>query len=368
MPDPRTEPTPSERRLRIGHHEIGDDRPTFVIAELSGNHGQRLETALELVDAAGAAGADAVKLQTYTADTLTIDSDAPPFLIGAGTPWEGRTLHELYEEACTPWEWYPQLADAAAAHGMELFSTPFDASAVTFLEQFDPPAYKVASFELVDLDLVADVASRGKPLLMSTGMATLDEIDRAVDAAIAAGAGGLALLRCNSAYPAPVAGMDLRTIADMRDRWPAVIGLSDHTLGLAAASAAVTLGARVIEKHFTLRRSEPGPDVAFSLEPAELAQLVTTIRDIEQSLGTVRYGASPDEQASLVFRRSLFVVEDVAAGDVLTARNVRSIRPGHGMEPRLLHQVLGRRAGRSIPRGTPLSWDLMEGDPPSTSP
>ncbi len=359
MSTPRTPPK-AEPSITIGDRQIGPQHPTFVIAELSGNHRGELEAALELVEAAADAGADAVKLQTYTADTLTIDASSPPFVIGEGTPWAGRTLHELYQEATTPWEWYPDLAQAARRRGLEIFSTPFDRSATDFLRSYDPPAYKIASFELVDLELISYVAEQGKPLIMSTGMATVSEIDRAVDAAQAGGADGVVLLRCNSAYPAPIRSMDLRTIEDMRARWPAVIGLSDHSLGLTAAVTSVALGAKVIEKHLTRVRAEGGPDASFSLEPVEFAALVVAVRETEDALGTIRYGPTADEGPSLVFRRSLFVVEDIGPGEELTRRNVRSIRPGDGLAPRFLEQVLGRRASRPLTRGTPLSWALLE--------
>jgi len=347
------------REIKIGTRAVGDGHPVFVIAELSANHGQDLGRARELVHLAAEAGADAVKLQTYTPDTLTIDSDRPPFVIGEGTPWAGRTLYELYGEAYTPWEWHEALRDDAEAAGVQFLSSPFDTTAVDFLEDLGVPAFKIASFELVDLALVEYAASRGKPLILSTGMATTDEIDEAVAVARAAGAGDVALLRCNSAYPASPEEMDLRTITDMRKRWTVPVGLSDHTLGVSAASTAIALGATVVEKHLTLMRSEPGPDSAFSLEPAEFAHLVRVIREVEATLGSVRYGPSARERSSLVFRRSLFVVRDVRAGEVFTDENVRAIRPGDGLAPKDLARVLGRRAALDIERGTPLSWDLV---------
>ena len=345
--------------VTIGERLVGPGRPAYLIAELSGNHDQSLDKALELVDLAAGAGADAIKIQTYRPDTMTIDSDQEWFRLGDDTLWAGRNLYELYGEAHTPWEWTEPLAARAHEHGVHLFSTPFDATAVEFLEGHDMPAYKIASFELVDLALIRLVAETGKPVIMSTGMATLAEISDAVDTARAHGTGGVALLHCSSAYPSSPADMNLRTITHLAETFGAPAGLSDHTLGIAASVAAVALGACVIEKHFTRSRSEPGPDVAFSLEPAEFAALVTAVRATEQALGEVHYGPTKAEEASLTLRRSLFVVEDVPEGDELTAANVRAIRPGHGLAPKWLPEVLGRRARRRIERGTPLSWDLI---------
>jgi N-acetylneuraminate synthase len=315
--------------------------------------------ALRLVELAAGAGADAVKVQTYRPDTMTIDSGRDEFRVGAGTPWEGRTLYDLYEEAHTPWDWTPVLKARADEVGVHLFSSPFDSTAVEFLEGIGMPVYKIASFELVDLALVRTVAATGKPLIMSTGMATLEDIDDAVRAARDAGAKEIALLRCNSAYPASPAEMDLRTIPDLASRWDVVVGLSDHTLGHAATVAAVTLGATIIEKHFIDSREHPGPDSTFSLEPHEFRTMVDMVRDAEASLGGVRYGPTERERASLVFRRSLFAVEDVAAGEQFTERSVRAIRPGDGLAPKHLPAVLNRRAAKAVRRGTPLSWDLL---------
>lgn len=343
----------------IGGRAVGPGHPVFVIAELSANHGHDIETAKAIVRAAAGAGADAVKVQTYTADSLTIDATTPPFRIGEGTAWAGRQLYDLYEEAATPWEWYDELLQLADELGMLLFSTPFDVAAVEFLEAFDPPAYKLASFELVDHALVREIARRGRPVIMSTGMATADEIEEAVEVATAAGAAGIVLLRCNSSYPAPVGQMDLRTITAMAERWDVPVGLSDHTLGSTAATVAVALGATVIEKHLTLRRADGGPDAGFSLEPDEFAAMVRGLRDAEASLGDVRFGPSAAEQPSLAFRRSLYVVEAVEAGEAFSTTNVRSIRPGGGLAPKHLPAVLERRAASAIERGTPLSWALV---------
>ena len=345
--------------ITIAGREIGPGQPCYLIAELSGNHHQSFERATELVHAAKAAGADAVKLQTYTADTITIDSDLPAFRIGSGTLWDGKNLHALYKEAYTPWDWQPRLKALAEELGMHCFSSPFDDSAVDFLETMQVPAYKIASFELVDLPLIRRVAATGKPVIMSTGMATLEEIDEAVQTARAAGATELALLACSSAYPSPPEAIHLSRIADLRARFGVVTGLSDHTLGTAVATAGVAVGASLIEKHFCMSRREPGPDTAFSLEPAEFRALVDAVRTAEAALGEPVYGPSAREAGSLPFRRSLFVVEDVRAGEPFTARSVRSIRPGHGLHTRHLEEVLGATATRDIARGTPLAWDLI---------
>lgn len=347
--------------IEISGRRIGPGHPVYIIAEMSANHGGTLEHACEVVRQAAACGADAVKLQTYTADTLTIDSPAPPFRIGQGTLWSGRTLYDLYQEAHTPWEWQPQLKLIADQAGVALFSTPFDESAVEFLEAMDVPAHKIASFEIVDLALVDRIARTGKPIIMSTGMATLAEIDEAVATIRRAGNRQLALLKCTSAYPAPPESMHLRTIPHLTAAFGVPAGLSDHTMGSAVPVAAVALGACIIEKHFCLSRSEGGPDSAFSLEPAELRQLVRDVRMAEKALGRVDYGVSPAEQASRTFRRSLFAVAPIAAGEIFTAHNVRSIRPGHGLAPKHLPEVLGRQAARAIERGTPLSWELVGG-------
>jgi N-acetylneuraminate synthase len=346
-------------QLRIAERYVGEGHPTFIIAELSANHGQDPERAIELVHAAARAGADAVKLQTYTPDTMTIRSSREWFRIGPGTLWEGRTLYDLYGEASTPWEWHPRLQEAAAEAGVLMFSTPFDPTAVGYLERLDMPAYKIASFEILDLALIRAVAETGKPIILSTGMATLDEIEDAVGAAREAGNEQLALLKCTSGYPAAPDEMNLRTIPDLRSRFEVPIGLSDHTLGVTVAVAAVALGARIVEKHFTLSRDEPGPDSAFSLEPVEFEEMVDAVRTVERALGEVHYGTSERESASRVFRRSLFVVADMAAGDRFTEANVRAIRPGHGLAPKHLEKVLGCRAATDIELGTPLSWDLV---------
>ncbi len=346
--------------MKINGREIGPGRPTYIVAELSANHHQDLDQAVRLVRAAKEAGADAVKLQTYTPDTLTIASDAPAFRLSEGTPWGGRTLYELYQEAYTPWEWHAPLKQVANSVGLDLFSTPFDPSAVEFLEQLGVPAHKVASFELVDLSLIETVARTGKPLILSTGMATLDEIAEAIEVTQRAGASEVALLKCTSAYPAPPGESNLRTITHMAKKFGVIAGLSDHTLGWTVAVVAVTLGACIVEKHLTLSRSEPGPDSSFSLEPQEFQTMVEAIRTAEAALGEVRYGPTDAEEGCRGFRRSLFVVEDVRKGEILTPENVRSIRPGNGLATKYLGEIVGRRTTCDILRGTPLSWDLLE--------
>lgn len=340
--------------IEIGDRQIGPGRPVYIVAEMSGNHNQDFEQAVSILKAAQEAGASAVKLQTATPDTLTIRSDKDYFRVKGGTLWDGRTLYDLYQQVYTPWEWQPKLKEIAGGLGLDLFSTPFDHTAIDFLEQMGIPAYKVGSFELVDLPLVHRVAQTGKPIIMSTGMATLSEIDEAVRTAREAGAAQIALLKCTSAYPALPEEMNLRTIPHLAQAFGVPVGLSDHTLGIAVPVAAVALGACIVEKHFTLSRDIPGPDSAFSLEPNEFKAMVDAIRVAEKALGTVHYEATESEAASRVFRRSLFVVQDVKAGEVFTDENVRSIRPGHGLHTRYLGEVLGRRASQDIQRGTPL--------------
>lgn len=345
--------------FEIAGRAIGPDQPPYVIAELSANHGQDYEQAAAIVRAAASAGADAIKLQTYTADTLTISSDREDFRIGKGTIWEGRTLHDLYGEAFTPWDWQPRLKAEAEHLGMQCFSSPFDFTAIDFLEGMKVPAYKIASFEIVDLPLIRCAAATGKPLIISTGMASREEIGEAVHAARDGGARNVALLKCTSAYPAREEEMNLRTIPDLSRSFDAVAGLSDHTLGIAAPVAAVALGACIIEKHLTLSRSTLGPDSAFSLEPLEFRQMVDGVRSAWSALGTVQYEPSASEAASRIFRRSLYAVRDIRSGEPFTEGNVRSIRPGYGLAPKHFHALLGSHAARDIERGTPLSWDVV---------
>ena len=346
------------RELRIGNHTIGAGSPVYIVAEMSANHRQDFDQAARTVEAAKQAGADGVKLQTFTPDTLTIDCSREDFLI-RGSPWAGRTLFQLYSEAYMPWDWQPKLAEIARDLGIDLFSTPFDASAVDFLEAMGVPAYKIASFEIVDLPLLRRVAATRMPIILSTGMASLAEIDEAVQVIREAGRESLALLKCTSAYPAPPEGLNLRTIPHLSMAFGIPVGLSDHTLSLAAPIAAVALGACIIEKHFTLSRNSPSPDAAFSLEPAEFRAMVQAIRFAEQAVGEVHYGESEWESDSRMFRRSLYVVHDVRAGELLTQENVRSIRPAGGLHTRYLESVLGRVARRDLQRGTPLTWDVI---------
>lgn len=345
--------------ITIGNRRIGPGQPVYIIAEMSANHGQSFEQACAIVRAAKAAGAGAIKLQTYTPDTITLDCRTPHFQVGKGTLWEGRTLHDLYAEAHTPWDWQPKLARLAQELGLDCFSSPFDLTAVDFLERMNVPAYKIASFELVDLPLIRAVARTGKPAILSTGMASLAEIDEAVRAFREAGGRELALLKCTSAYPSPPEEMNLRTIPHLAEAFGVPAGLSDHTLGTAAPVAAVALGACIIEKHLTLSRSQPGPDSAFSLEPEEFRAMAEAIRTAERALGRVSYEVTEKEAASRVFRRSLFAVRDIKAGEPFTNENVRSIRPGNGLHTRHLDEVLASTAARDIPRGTPLSRDLL---------
>ena len=345
-------------RINIQGRDIGAASSVYIIAEMSANHGGSIDQALAIVRAAEAAGADAIKLQTYTPDTITMDFGKESEGL-RGTLWEGRNLYELYGEAFTPWEWQPKLKAAAEELGLHCFSTPFDDTAVDFLEKMNVPAHKIASFELVDLALIRRVAATGKPVIMSTGMATLGEIDEAVRAFREAGGTELALLKCNSAYPAPPEEMNLRTIPHLANAFGVPVGLSDHTLGITAAVTAVALGASIIEKHLTLTRAEPGPDSAFSLEPQEFKAMVDAVREAEQALGTVRYEPTEKEQVSRAFRRSLFVVKDMQRGDVFGKDNVRSIRPGNGLPPLFLPKVIGRCAASDIARGTPLRWEMI---------
>jgi len=342
----------------IDNRLVGPDAPVYIIAELSANHHQNIDVAFKLIEVAKKAGADAIKLQTYTADTLTIDSHQSYFQV-KGTLWDGRTLYDLYSEAYTPWDWQPKLKQFAEDMGMDLFSSPFDSSAVTFLETMQVPAYKIASFEIVDIPLLQTVARTGKPIIMSTGMATLAEIDEAVSAIRSIQDVPIVLLKCTSAYPAPLEEMNLRTIPHLAQAFGTPVGLSDHSMGIEVPVAAVTLGACVIEKHLTLSRDVPGPDSAFSLEPAEFKAMVDAVRGIERALGHIQYGVESTEAKSRVFRRSLFVVKDMKAGDTFSADNVRSIRPAHGLHTRYLPEVIGRQAKSDIESGTPLDWNLI---------
>lgn len=352
-------------QFNIGSKRVGDDAPVYFVAELSANHGQRLDRALQAVEAAAKAGADAIKLQTYTPDTLTLNSKAPPFVVKTKNEWAGRTLYDLYAEAMTPWEWHKPIMEAAASLGLACFSTPFDASAVQFLAELKVPAWKVASFELTDLPLVELVARQGQPVILSTGMASLADIEAAVNTCKAAGNHQLALLRCVSAYPADPRSMDLRSFEMLRG-FGTVVGLSDHTTEHVAAVTSVALGARFIEKHFIVDKSWGGPDAFFSLEPDEFKQLIAQVRTCEAALGRPRFGPSPEEKSSLAFRRSLFVARDVPEGAILTCDDVRSVRPAHGLPAQFLPDVLGQRAQRALKAAEPLQWDMVATAPHAT--
>lgn len=333
----------------------------FIIAEMSGNHNQSLERALAIVDAAADAGVDAVKIQTYTADTMTIDIGTGEFFISdKDSLWKGETLYHLYDKAHTPWEWHKAIFERCKERGIMGFSTPFDDMSVDFLEDLGAPCYKIASFENVDLPLIRKVARTGKPIIASTGMTTVAELSDLVQTVRENGCTDLTLLKCTSSYPASPEGTNLRTIPHMRELFGCAVGLSDHTLGIGAAVASVALGAAVIEKHFTLSRAEGGVDAAFSLEPAEMAQLVRECRTAALALGAVSYERAEQEQKSLQFRRSLYVVEDMKAGDVFTEKNLRRIRPGMGISPKYYDIILGKKVNRDIARGTPVQWNLIE--------
>lgn len=346
--------------MKIANRAIGLAEPPFVIAEMSGNHNHSLERALEIVDAAANAGAHALKIQTYTADTMTLAiNDGEFFIDDEKSLWHGTSLHELYKKAHTPWEWHEPIFRRAAERGMLSFSTPFDETAVDFLESLNVPAYKIASFENVHLPLIRKAAATGKPLIISTGMATLDEIESAVIAARDASCGDLVLLKCTSTYPATPANSNIRTIPRLREIFACEVGLSDHTMGLGTSVAAVAHGATVIEKHFTLRRADGGVDSAFSLEPEEFRSLVDETEKAWQSLGSVAFGPTEAEKSSLRFRRSVYVARDVSAGEVLTANNLRCVRPGFGLSPKFYESLLGRRVTQSVKKGTPMEWKFV---------
>lgn len=345
--------------IKIVDREIGFNAQPYLIAEMSGNHNQSLERALAIVDAAADAGADAIKLQTYTADTMTLDVHSSEFVIeDKQSLWAGRQLYELYQEAHTPWEWHKPIMERAASRGLHCFSTPFDATAVDFLESLEVPAYKIASFECTDLPLIRKVAKTGKPMIISTGMANAAEIDEAVRAAREAGCEHLVLLKCTSTYPATPENTNIRTIPNLRETFGCEVGLSDHTMGIGAAVASVAMGAAMIEKHFTLRRSDGGVDSAFSLEPEEFRMLRIETERAWQSLGRVAYGGT-EEEKSRVFRRTLYIARDMKAGEVLTPDNLRIVRPGFGLPPKYFDTMLGKRINRDAAMGTPLTWELL---------
>lgn len=347
--------------ISFGKVQIGLEFPPVVVSELSANHNGSLERALALVDAAADAGVHAVKIQTFTAEMMTLNLRGPGFVIeDESSLWKGRSLYDLYDEAHTPWEWHAPIFARARERGLECISTPFGAEAVEFLEQFDPPAHKIASFELTDLDLISAAARTGRTLILSTGMANVAEIDEAVQRARKDGAGGIVLLKCTSTYPASPANSNVTTIPHMRELFRTEVGLSDHTPGIGVAVGAVMLGATFVEKHFTLSRADGGLDAAFSLEPTELSALVLETERAWQGRGSVRYGASAGERASLQFRRSIYVAQNIRRGERCTRENLRVIRPGYGLEPKHLPAVLGRKAAADIQKGTPLSWDLID--------
>lgn len=348
------------KEIKIGNRTISEDSPTFVIAELSANHNMDFDRAVALIQAAKDAGADAVKIQTYTADTITLDCDDPCFQITQGTLWDGMTLHKLYETAYTPWDWQPKLKKIAEEMGLLLFSSPFDLTAVDFLEEMEVPAYKVASFEITDIPMIRKIAKLGKPVIMATGIARLADIELAVQTCKEAGNEDVILLKCTSAYPAPYEDVNLRTIPAMRDTFHCITGLSDHTMGSAVAGAAVALGAKVVEKHLTLRRADGGPDSAFSMEPEEFKEMVDNIRKIELALGQVTYELTPKAAREREHSRSLFVAKDMKAGEIFTPENLRSVRPANGLHTKYYEELLGKRISRDAKLGTPMSWDLVD--------
>lgn len=346
--------------IEIGGRRIGEGEPVFVVAELSANHLQDLDLALKTIEAIKESGADAVKLQTYTPDTITLNVKNEHFMIKEGTLWDGQYLYDLYKKAYTPWEWHEKLFNFAKELGLVCFSSPFDKTAVDFLEGLGTPAYKVASFEIVDIPLIEYIASKGKPVIISTGIATLSDIEEAIKACKRAGNEQIILLKCVSEYPTPYEDANLRTIPNMRETFGVLVGLSDHTLGIAVPIASVALGAVMVEKHFILDRSLGGPDSAFSLEPEEFKAMVSAIRQVEKALGKVSYELTERQKAMRKFSRSLFVAKDIKAGEVFTEEIVRSVRPGVGLHPKYLRDILGKRARFDIKAGTPLSWELVE--------
>lgn len=346
--------------ITIGSRPVGPGQRPYLIAEMSGNHNHDLGRALAIVDAAAESGADAIKLQTYTADTMTLNLRAPGFVIeDPNSLWHGRQLYELYEEAHTPWDWHGPIMERAAQHGIHCFSSPFDATAVDFLESLGVPAYKIASFEMTDIPLIRKVAATGKPLIISTGMASVAEIATSVAAAKSAGVTDIVVLKCTSTYPATPENSNLATIPNMRDTFGCAVGLSDHTMGCGVAVASIAFGACLIEKHFTLARADGGVDSAFSMEPSEFRLMREECDRAAQAIGTIVYGGTKAEEASKQFRRSLYIARDIAAGEVLTAENLRAVRPGYGLPPMFFDTLLGKTVARDMPAGTPASWDMF---------
>lgn len=346
--------------FKIGSRLVGDNAPTFIVAELSGNHNQDYNRALELVHAAKEAGADAIKLQTYTADTITIDCDDPIFQINEGTIWDGRTLYDLYQEAYTPWDWQPRIMEEANKLGMECFSSPFDFTSVDFLEEMNVPAYKIASYEINDIPLIRKVAKLHKPIIFATGIAYPEDIRLALDVCKEEGNEDIFLLKCVSSYPTPYEEVHLNIIPTLAKTYGCLTGLSDHTMGTAVAVGSIALGAKMVEKHLTLRRSDGGPDSAFSMEPEEFAKMVKDIRIVEKALGSSEYKLTPTQELEHGGSRSLFVVKDIAAGEILTPDNIRSIRPGDGLHTKHYDEILGRQAAFDLKKGTPLKWELLK--------
>jgi len=345
--------------FKIGNFTIDNNSPCFIIAELSANHNQKIEIALDTVRAAKDTGADAIKLQHYTPDTITLDSDKPHFQITQGTIWDGTTLYKLYKSAYMPWEWTDKIMNLAAKLGLECFSSPFDFSAVDFLEKFDVPAYKIASFEITDIPLIEYVASKGKPIIISNGIAELEDLQLAVDTCRKAGNNDIAILKCTSGYPAPFEEINLATIPDISKRFNVEAGLSDHTLGISVPIASVSLGAKIIEKHFILDKSLGGPDASFSLEPKEFKEMVRSVREVEKAIGTITYELTPKSKKGKEFSRSLFIAKDIKAGEIFTKENIRSVRPGFGLHPKYYKEILGRKASKDLEKGTPMSFDFI---------
>lgn len=347
-------------KIHIQGKEIGNSDRVYIIAEMSANHLQRISRAKEIIDAAAAAGADAIKLQTYTPDTLTLNCRTAEFLATPGSPWDGMNLYELYQQAYTPWEWHEELFQYAREKGITCFSSPFDATAVDLLEQLGAPAYKIASFEILDIPLIRRVAQTGKPVIISTGIAEICDIERALNTCISAGNDQVILLKCVSAYPTPYDQLNLRTISNMRETFDCVTGLSDHSLGSAVPIASVALGARVIEKHLTLKRSDGGPDGSFSMEPDEFKQMVTDIRHVQTALGQTTYQLTEKQRLSRQRGRSLYVSQDISAGEAFTPQNVKSVRPGYGLAPRFYDEIIGKKANRDLKMGEALKWEYIQ--------
>jgi pseudaminic acid synthase len=346
--------------FKIGNRTVGENRPVFIIAELSANHVGKFDIAVETIKAAKKAGADAIKLQTFKPDTITMDSDNECFQIKQGTLWDGRTLYSLYEEAQTPWDWQPNLKKIAEELGMECFSSPFDKTAVDFLEEMNVPAYKVASFEITDIPLIEYIASKGKPVIISTGIANLEDIEDAINACRKKGNNQIAILKCTSAYPTPLEEVNLKTIPNITEKFGVIAGLSDHSKGISVPIAAVALGAKIIEKHIILDKKLGGPDCEFSLNPEEFKQMVDSVRETEKSLGKVNYELTTKAKKSRDFCRSLFISNEIKKGEVFTEENVKSVRPGFGIMPKHLNEIIGKKSTKDIKKGTPLSWDLIE--------